>query len=418
MSQQPLFSPATLTVSDLNRYLRQLLESDPILQNLWIRGEVSNFARPASGHIYFTLKDASAAIRCVMWRNSAMRLAFPLRDGMAVEVHGSLNVYEMGGQVQLYIDAIRPAGEGALYQKFLQLKARLEAEGLFEQARKRPLPAFPRSIGIVTSPTGAALQDMLNVLRRRYPLASVVVSPTPVQGDEAPPAIVAALERLNRIASPEVIILARGGGSLEDLWPFNDERVARAIAASAAPVVTGIGHETDFTIADFTADLRAPTPTAAAELVSPNRADLKAGLDDQTTRLRQVFQGRLDSMRWEIEASLNRLHRFSPSGLIRNNRQRLDELERRSAKAVDHNLSLRQARLEGLRTRLASLNPQAILLRGYALITRSGTGELVRSTLQAQPGDELVVQVSDGTFLTQVITRRRSKQAQPQPKDD
>ena len=189
-------------------------------------------------------------------------------------------------------------------------------------------------------------------------------------------------------------------------------------AASAAPVVTGVGHETDFTIADFTADLRAPTPTAAAELVSPNRADLKTALDDQTTRLHQVFQGRLAGLRWEIEASLNRLHRFSPTSLIRNNRQRLDELERRSAKAVDHNQRLRQARLEGLRTRLFSLNPQAILLRGYALITHSATGELVRSTLQAQPGDELVVQVSDGSFLTQVITRRRSAQAQPQPKND
>jgi exodeoxyribonuclease VII large subunit len=404
MNQQPLFQSTTLTVSDLNHYLRQLLESDLLLQNLWIRGEVSNFARPASGHIYFTLKDASAAMRCVMWRNTAMRLAFPMRDGMAVEVHGSLNVYEAGGQIQLYIDAVRPAGEGVLYQKFLQLKARLEAEGLFDQERKRPLPSFPRIIGIVTSPTGAALQDMLNVLRRRYPLASVVISPTPVQGDEAPPAIVAGLERLNRIAHPEVIILARGGGSLEDLWPFNDERVARAIAASAAPVVSGIGHETDFTIADFTADLRAPTPTAAAELVSPNRADLKIALDDQTARLRQVFQGRLDGLRWEIQASSNRLHRFSPANLIRNNRQRLDELERRSAKAVDHSLRLRQARLEGLRTRLSSLNPQAILLRGYALITRSGTGELVRSVVQAQPGDELVVQVSDGSFLTQVIT--------------
>ena len=403
MNQLPLFKPATLTVADLNRYLRQLLESDPLLQDLWVQGEVSNYSKPASGHIYFTLKDSSAAMRCVMWRNSAARLAFPVRDGMAVEVHGSLNVYEAGGQVQLYVDAIRPGGEGALFQKFLQLKARLEAEGLFDQARKRPLPQFPHRIGIVTSPTGAALQDILNVLRRRFPLAEVFIAPTPVQGEDAPPAIVAALQLVNLAARPDVILLARGGGSLEDLWPFNDERVARAIVASPAPVVTGVGHETDFTIADFAADLRAPTPTAAAELVSPNLADLRAALEDQAFRLRQTFQGRLADLRWELETRRSQLHRFSPGNLIRNNFQRLDDISRRGRSALEHSLLLRRTRLEGLRNRMESLNPLAVLARGYAIVTHPVSGEVVHSVRQVLPGDDLEVRVIDGAFPAQAM---------------
>lgn len=403
MSQIPLFQPASLTVTDLNRYLRQVLENDALLQNLWVQGEISNLSRPSSGHLYFTLKDSTAAMRCVMWRNQAVRLAFPMRDGMAVEVHGSLNIYEAGGQVQLYLDAIRPAGEGALFQRFLQLKARLEAEGLFDPARKRPLPAFPHRIGIVTSPTGAALQDMLNVLRRRFPLAEVVLAPTPVQGDEAPPLIVMALQQLNVLAHPDVILLARGGGSLEDLWPFNDERVARAIVASPVPVVTGVGHETDFTIADFAADLRAPTPTAAAELVSPNQVDLRAALVESTNRLSQVFQAQLSGLRWSLETQSSQLLRFSPANLIRNNRQRLDELIRRSRSALDYDLRLRRTRLDGQKTRLESLNPLAVLSRGYALVYHPESGELVRRVSQAHPGNRLEIRLQDGAFPAQVL---------------
>ena len=271
MSQMPLFSPkipAAWAVSDLTRYLRELLESDERLQDIWVTGEVSNFSRPASGHVYFTIKDSSASLRCVMWRNAVLRQSFIPRDGEAIDVHGSISIYEAGGQYQLYADLFRQAGEGALYAEFLRRKALLEAEGLFAPERKRPIPARPKRIGIVTSPTGAALQDMLNTLRRRYPLVEVVLAPTPVQGDEAPLSIIKALQDVVRLADPDVIILARGGGSIEDLWAFNDEKLARAIAASPAPVITGVGHETDFTIADFVADLRAPTPTAAAELLA------------------------------------------------------------------------------------------------------------------------------------------------------
>ena len=237
-----------LTVSELTGYLRQVLERDEVLQDLWVAGEISNFSRPSSGHLYFTLKDSSASVRCVMWRNTAARLNFSPREGMAVEAHGGMSVYEVSGQVQLYVDTMRPAGEGALYQEFLRLKALLDAEGLFDLERKRMIPERPQTIGIVTSPTGAALQDMLNTIRRRYPVAEVVLSPTAVQGVDAPPGIVAALAKINRSVHPDVILLGRGGGSIEDLWAFNDEAVVRAVAASEAPVISGVGHETDFTL--------------------------------------------------------------------------------------------------------------------------------------------------------------------------
>src|SRR5512134_1641005 len=265
--QPTLFSTQQWTVSKLTFYIRKLLEENEVLQDVWVQGEISNLSRPASGHVYFTLKDSSAALKCVMWKTSALRLRMGLQDGMEVEVHGRIGVYEVSGQYQLYADQIRPVGEGALYQEFMRLKSMLEAEGLFASERKRPIPMFPHRIGIVTSATGAALRDMLNTLRRRLPLVEVILAPSPVQGVEAPPALVKALQSLV-LQSPDVILLARGGGSIEDLWAFNDERVVRAVANSRVPVICGVGHETDFTLSDFAADLRAPTPTAAAELAT------------------------------------------------------------------------------------------------------------------------------------------------------
>ncbi|HEX9018589.1 MAG TPA: exodeoxyribonuclease VII large subunit, partial [Anaerolineaceae bacterium] len=264
MDQFPLFQSPSLSVTDLTRYLRDLLDNDAVLQDVWVQGEISNLSQPQSGHKYFTLKDSAASLHCVVWRSTALRMRFGMQNGLAIEAHGAISVYERDGAYQLYVDAIRPAGEGLLYQQFMRLKSRLESEGLFDEERKRLLPERPRRIGIVTSSTAAALQDMLNTLAARYPLAEVILSPCAVQGDAAPDEIVAALERLCQQASPDVIIMARGGGSLEDLWAFNDERVVRAICASPIPVITGIGHETDFTLADFAADVRAPTPTGAA----------------------------------------------------------------------------------------------------------------------------------------------------------
>ena len=393
--------PVTWTVTDLTRYLRQLLESDEALQDVWVQGEISNFSRPSSGHLYFTIKDSGAALRCVMWRNSAARLQLMPRDGEAVEAHGVISIYEAGGQYQLYADTLRPAGEGALYQEFLRLKAKLEAEGLFDPARKREIPVQPQRIGLITSPTGAALRDMFNTLRRRYPLVEVVLAPTPVQGEEAPGGIVAAFKLLNRLAQPDVILLARGGGSIEDLWAFHDERVARAIAASAAPVICGVGHETDFTIADFVADLRAPTPTAAAELAVPDQADLRADLTDLEEHLGRLALANISDQRWSLKELNNRLLLYSPRPRLLSDRQRVDEMAFRLSAVTRHFLALETARIQGLSQRLASLSPQAVMERGYAILYDQ-TGHHIRSISQVSPGDRLLAHLTDGSLSAKV----------------
>ncbi len=402
MSQLPLFEPPVWEVSAVNRHIRGLLEDDPDLQDLWVRGEISNFSRPRSGHWYFTLKDANAALKCVMWRNTALRQTYRPRDGDAVEVHGSVSVYETGGVYQLYADEIRPAGRGSLYEAFLRLKARLEAEGLFDPQRKRPIPAWPRRIGIVTSGTGAALRDMLNTLKRRYPLVEVLLAPAAVQGDAAPPQIVRALERLQTLQPlPDVILLARGGGSLEDLWAFNDERVVRAVAASRVPVISGVGHETDFTLTDFAADLRAPTPTAAAELATPDQADLRFALEDLTRRLYALALGQISLRRRALDNLTARLGRAEPSRLIRTHRQRVDELSQRLTLHTRHALQLRRAALETLTRRLETLDPQATLRRGYTLVS-DAEGRPVVSAAQPLPDDLLTIRWHDGTRRARV----------------
>ena len=401
MMQMAFFQPSTWSVTDITHFMRDLLESEETLQDLWVEGEVSNLSRPASGHLYFTLKDRSAALRCVMWRNQVARIVSLPRDGDAVEVHGSISIYESSGNYQLYGDMIRPAGEGALYQEFLRLKAKLEEQGLFDPERKRAVPPWPQTIGIVTSPTGAALRDMHNTLQRRYPLARVILAPTQVQGDQAPEGIITAIQALNDLIQPDVILLARGGGSIEDLKAFNDELVARAIAGSPAPVITGIGHETDFTIADFAADLRAPTPTAAAELATPDRSDLRASLRDLHRDLSTAITSSLSEMRRRLDAQHNRLLFRTPISKIHRDQQRLDELHDRASRALAHRVDLDRTHLDGLELRLHSLNPRAILQRGYSIVTLPGGG-LVSSIEQVQSGDDLQVQVSDGEFPVRV----------------
>lgn len=401
MSQLSFFQTPTLTVSALTRYLRELIERDEQLQDVWVQGEVSNVSRPSSGHLYFTLKDAGASLRCVMWRNTVLRQDFVPQEGNAVEVHGGISIYEPNGQYQLYVDTIRPAGEGMLYQEFLRLKARLEAEGLFDPERKRPIPRWPNCIGLVTSPTGAALRDILNTLRRRFPLVKAVLAPTPVQGDEAPPGIVAALQALNEVVHPDVILLARGGGSIEDLWAFNSERVARAIVGSQAPVISGVGHETDFTIADFAADLRAPTPTAAAELAVPNQDDLRALLVEYRTHANRSAQAALSNWRWKLDRQRSQLDLYSPLPRIRSDRQRLDELTRRAGATLAHRMRLQRSRLAGIEQQLVSLSPLSILERGYAIVSKPD-GEFVRSVVQVSLGESLKVRIKDGSFGVQV----------------
>jgi exodeoxyribonuclease VII large subunit len=395
MVQLPLIPKVALSVTEITRYLRQLLESDDVLQDVWIAGEISNLSRPVSGHIYFSMKDENAALRCVIWKSVALRLRAPLQNGLAVEAHGYISLYERDGQYQLYIDALRPAGEGLLYQEFLRLKARLEAEGLFAPERKRNLPALPGLIGIVTSATGAALQDMLNTLRRRYPLAEIVLAPAAVQGSEAPPQLVAALRALNHLPGIDVILIGRGGGSLEDLWAFNDEGVVRAIAASQVPVVAGIGHETDFTLSDFAADARAPTPTGAAVMATPDVADLRMEFQQAAGRLASAFQGRILDQRSLLENLGHRLRRVSPLWSIQNYRQQLDGLALRLDRSLAHDLRLRQAGLRGMEERLRSLNPLAVLQRGFAVV-RTPKGEIVRRVAQVQVGQRLIIRVSDG----------------------
>ncbi len=398
-AQLSLFEIARWTVSGLTRYLSQRLAEDPLLQDVWVEGEISNLSRPTSGHLYFTLKDDAAQLRCVMWRSEAARLRLALSDGMAVTAHGHISIYEAGGLYQLYVDSLRPAGEGALFQEFLRLKERLAAEGLFDTARKRPIPSRARRIGVITSPTGAALRDILHVLRRRNPLAEVVFAPAPVQGEDAPPRLVEALERLNRIARPDVILLARGGGSLEDLWAFNDERLVRAIVASTAPVISGVGHETDFTLADFAADLRAPTPTAAAELATPiTLEDLRAIWQNQQERLRAGLQTALVNRRQALRQLQTRLEFSSPARRIQSERQRLDEWARRLIAAPLQRLHLTRTRLRGLEDHLHALNPWAVVQRGYAIVTRQTDGQIITSRQSVQRGEALQVRVRDGAF--------------------
>ncbi len=411
MKQPSLFHDLSLTVSDISRYLRELMESDDILRDVWVRGEISNLSRPSSGHIYFTLKDATSALKCVVWKTTAMRLPVMLQSGMAVEAHGAISVYERDGQYQLYVDAVRMAGEGVLYQEFLRLKALLEAQGLFDMERKRPLPELPQRIGIVTSPTGAALQDMLNVLRRRYPLAEVVISPAAVQGDEAPPALAKAIQRLNAIKKVDVILLARGGGSLEDLWAFNDERVVRAVSESATPVVTGIGHETDFTLCDFAADLRAPTPTAAAELVTPDRAELREGVIGYTARLAYSLQAAVSDATMDLMECKHRLNELSPLWLIRSDRQRLDEIAQRMEAGLTSKMGIRRREVSGLHGRLNSLNPFAVLSRGYAIVSDID-GRVVSHVGQVQKDQEVKIKISDGTIQSKVTAISRGEDVQ------
>lgn len=410
MEQLPMFEQeqAIWSVREISRYLRDLIESTEPLQNIWVQGEISNFSRPKSGHWYFTLKDTTAQLPCVMWRTAAeLQLTVP-EDGESVQVHGGLSVYEAGGRYQLYVDEIRPAGEGKLYQDFLRLKAKLEAEGLFALERKRALPGLPRRIGIVTSPVGAALRDILNTITRRFPLAEVIVAPAAVQGPEAPAQLAAALRRLNQFAQPDLILLARGGGSLEDLAAFNSEKLARAIVASRAPIVCGIGHETDFSIADFAADLRAPTPTAAAELATPNKLDLAESLAELSQRLARSFFGLVREQRWALQATVQTLERHSPLARILRDRQRVDDILLRVERALRQRTRLLKANQDGLHARLLALDPARVLERGYAVVSKTD-GSVVSRTRQVSEQEALTVRVSDGRFGVQVKKRMKDE---------
>ena len=440
------------TVSDLNRAARGLLEGN--LPLLWVEGEISNLARPASGHLYFSLKDSQAQVRCALFRNRNQLLRFKPADGMHVLVRGRVSLYEPRGDFQLIAEHMEEAGHGALQRAFEALKQKLAAEGLFDPARKRPLPKIPRSIGVITSPSGAALRDIMSVIRRRYPLARVMLYPVPVQGEGAAEKIAAMIKLASSRADCEVLILARGGGSLEDLWAFNEESVARAIRASTIPVVSGVGHETDFTIADFAADLRAPTPTGAAELVTPDATAWRRALMEQLLRLEQAAERFLENLRERLEWCRQRLDQLQPGRVLRDRAQRLDELELRlrqgmrlhikhesaqlaaaTARLREHSPAqrLRQAsdRLISLAQRLKAaaqadvlaarnravlavraldaVSPLATLNRGYAIVTDAASGAVISHVDAARPGQTVRAQLADGSLLAEVKDTKRGE---------
>lgn len=427
-----------LTVGQLNRMVAGLLQRS--IPAVWVSGELSNVTRAASGHWYFSLKDASAQVRAVMFRGRAQYVDFSPRDGDRVEVRASVTLYEPRGDYQLSVEAMRRAGAGDLYQRFLQLKARLQAEGLFEPQRKRALPPVPRTIGIVTSPQAAALRDVLTTLRRRSPGVPVLVYPSPVQGVGAPAAIVAALGAAARRRECDVLLLVRGGGSIEDLWAFNDEAVARAVAASPIPVVSGVGHETDFTIVDFVADQRAPTPTAAAALAAPDRRELLRGADALAARMARAWTRRIESLEQRLDSGARLLR--SPAAQWQQRSLRLQALAQRAVVAGRQGLAQRAMRIEQLRASLraprgemaaqrldaaalglqravqvlfarrderlgrlaaslALVSPLSVLARGYAIV-QDRAGTVLRASADAVAGDELSVTLARGALRVEV----------------
>jgi len=395
------------SVTEVAGYLRELLEADSLLVDLWISGEVSNFSRSAAGHLYFTLKDEASQLKCVLFRRE--RLAPQLENGIAVVAHGRISIYEVAGALQFYVDLVQPEGVGILHLEFERLKAQLENEGLFDTTRKRQIPPFPQRIGVVTSPTGAVFSDIANIMGRRYPLVELVLYPTPVQGDGAAEGIVQAFEALSYSQGIDLVILARGGGSLEELWAFNEEKVAHAIFASKAPVISGVGHDTDFTIADFVADLRAPTPSAAAELAVPHRSELEGRVQSQQRVLLSALLAEFSRHRGRLDYMANRLESLSPD--VDRYRQRIDELTRVGAMHLRSLLGISKEKLRSQQMQLSTLSPMATLSRGYAQVQHSATGELVSRVAQLRRGDAIDVRVSDGEFRGRVTGIKKGLQA-------
>ena len=394
---------SVVSVTVLALYLKELLERNDILQNIWVHGEVSNCKTYPSGHCYFTLKEGEAQIPCVFFKYARLRSSAPdLKNGMAVALNGRVAFYERDGKVQFYAEDARLLGAGALFQRFEQLKARLAAEGLFDAERKRPLPAQPAVIGIVTSTQAAALRDMLRVLRTRYPLVEVILAPSLVQGSEAPASIAAALDLLNEHGEADVIIVGRGGGSVEELWAFNEEVVARAISRSRIPVISGVGHETDFTIADFVADHRASTPTAAATAAVPDIEEWRADVLEKQQVLSDLMRDRLFDLEDQLKHARRDLQRASPRSLIDSRRQPLDDLTERLQIRIQHSISLRNERLRGVALQLHSLSPLLTIARGYAVVRRDADGSVVANVQQVQAGDALTIQVQDGYIPVEV----------------
>jgi exodeoxyribonuclease VII large subunit len=404
-------SDAPLSVAEITERISAVLEADPLLAACSVRGEISNFKRPSSGHLYFSLKDAKASLPCVMWRSGARSLQFDPEDGMEVVARGRVGVYAPHGRYQLYVDGMSPVGAGDLWAQFEALKRRLEAEGLFDHGRKRPLPSYPRGVAVVSSSSGAATQDMLTILARRYPPAEVTLVPATVQGDAAPASLIAALEAAAELPGVDVVLIGRGGGSMEDLWCFNNEALVRAVAACPVPVVSAVGHETDFTLTDFAADLRAPTPSAAAELAVPDRVELLVRLDGVGARLQNSLRGIAERARLSLERLESRVPFARPQDLFAAQAQRVDEVSEALDRAMEARLETAEHRLERLGARLDDLGPTQTLARGYA-IARGPDGQVLRQAKQVEVGSGLEVILADGA-LDASVTRVRAEGTKP-----
>lgn len=392
----------TLTVLELTRHIKNLIEDDHLLASLWVKGELSNFKRAASGHLYLTLKDEYCSIRVVMFRSRAQRLNFRPRDGMSVRIRGYVSLYERDGSYQLYAEEMEPEGVGALHRAFEELKARLAAEGLFDPAHKKKLPPVPARIGVVTSPVGAVIRDVVEIIGRRWPMTEIVLVPVPVQGEQAPREIARGIRWLNLLSGVNIIIICRGGGSLEELWAFNTEEVARAVFGSEVPVVSAVGHETDYTISDLVADLRAPTPSAAAELVVPDRVETRRHLDILTRRLQRAAGEQLKALRRRVDTCVQaRSMRRPEAELVGARQQQVDDLLRRQAQAAAALLQRDRGRLAVAAGKLDSLSPVSTLARGYSICARPD-GTVLRDAAEASPGDKVNVSLHRGRLKCRV----------------
>ncbi len=386
-----------LSVTQLNRYIKLLMEADDLLHTVAVRAEVSNLKVHTSGHLYFTLKDQESEISAVMFRSAVARLGFEVKNGMRVTVYGSVSVYEKSGKYQLYASAMVNDGAGQMYEEYMRLLKKLSEEGLFDSEKKKKIPAFPKRIGIVTSPTGAAIRDMINVTGRRYPSAEIMISPALVQGAEAPRDLCRALSLLDAVGECDCIIIGRGGGSAEDLWAFNDEALVRVVAACSTPIISAVGHETDTTLCDYAADLRAPTPSAAAELCVPDRYALLQTADVLADKMSTAVASRLLALRTKIGHFSAQIKALSPDERIRTMRSRLRGAENAAASAMTARLKDRRMALSSLAAHLSALDPLSVVARGYSIATGSD-GAPVRSVDGVAVGENIKIRVSDGSI--------------------
>ncbi len=393
-----------LSVTELTKSIKLLLEDN--FPRLWVEGEISNYIQHTSGHKYFTLKDENAQIRCVMWKGMGRYLSFEPENGMKVKACGQVTVYEKSGQYQLVVSTMQPAGVGELEIAFQQLKMKLEKEGLFDESRKKPIPEYPEKIGVITSPTGAAIRDIIDIISRRAPWVEIVIRPTLVQGEGASADIVEAINEFNSFKEVDLLIVGRGGGSIEDLWPFNEESTARAIFSSELPVISAVGHQVDFTIADFVADLRAPTPSAAAEMAVPDGSELKGHFVERYRRLCQIQFDNIKSGKDRLKGLTARYGLRKPMEIITTRTQRLDELTQSFHKTASYMIEKFKSRLSVLTSRLESASPVNIMNRGYAYVSSPVTGVNIKSYVEVAIGDEVDVRLYKGGFTAGVTKIR------------